>query len=180
MSKLLEVYGKEIEQIIAQYPEGRQKSAVMPLLHLAQQVYGYASDEAKADIASLIGLDPTQVMSIAGFYTLYHEVPTGKYVIEICNDLACSLNGADQFLEMACDKLGVKNHETTADGQFTVHNVMCIGACHRAPVMQVNLKFEENLDEKKFDQIIKSIRSGAYAEANSLTPVDRAIARHTK
>ena len=161
MSKLREVYGEKIDGILAQYPEGKQKSAVLPLLHLAQNVYGWSSDEAKDDVAGILGVDPTHVHSIAGFYTLYYEKPVGKYVLEICNDLACALRGADDFLKMMTEKLDTPNHGTSADGMFTIENVMCIGACDRAPVLQCNLKFHEHLDEAKFDALIADLRAKA-------------------
>lgn len=179
MSKLRNAYPKEVERILAQYPVGKEKSAVLPLMHLAQQFYGYMSQEAKEDVAGILGLDPTHVLSIAGFYTLFHEEKTGKYLLEICNDLACALRGGDEFLEMACRKLGIKNHETTADGMFTIENVMCIGGCDRAPVLQCNLKFHENLTEAKFDQLIATLRKQAASDKQPLTVVDRIIARRS-
>lgn len=180
MSKLREMYGARIDEIIAQYPAGKQKSAVLPLMHLAQELYGYMSQEAKEDVAGIIGVDPTHVLSIAGFYTLYHEEPHGHHVLEICNDLACALRGGDAFLEMACRKLGVENHGTTKDGMFTVHNVMCIGACDRAPVLQCNLKFHENLDEAKFDALIARLRKEGGSNAKALSVVDQIIGRKKK
>lgn len=179
MSKLRETYGERIDQILAQYPEGRQKSAVLPLMHLAQEVYGYMSKEAKDDVAGILNVDPTHVLSIAGFYTLYYEEPVGKYVLEVCNDLACALRGADEFLEMTCDKLGIKNHETTEDGLFTVKNVMCIGACDRAPVLQCNLKFHEHLDEAKFDQLVSDLKAEAAANKETISVADRILAGRT-
>lgn len=167
MSKLREVYGEKIDGILAQYPEGKQKSAVLPLLHLAQNVYGWSSDEAKEDVAEILGVDPTHVHSIAGFYTLYYEKPVGKYVLEICNDLACALRGADDFLKMMTEKLDTPNHSTSADGLFTIENVMCIGACDRAPVLQCNLKFHEHLDEAKFDALIAELRAKAGQDVQS-------------
>lgn len=177
MSKLREAYGKEIDLILGQYPADRKKSAVLPLLHLSQRVYGYVSHEAKEDIAEIIDVDPTHVMSVAGFYTLFHEKPTGKHVIEICNDLACALRGGDDLLAYACDKLGVKNHGTTDDGMFSVENVMCIGACDHAPVIQVNLKFEEDVTHEDFDLLIEQLRSQAVTGQEPVSVVDRVIAR---
>ena len=176
MSKLREAYSAEIENILAQYPAGRQKSAVLPLMHLAQEVYGYMNQEAKEAVAEIINVDPTHVMSIAGFYTLYHEQENGKYVVEICNDLACALRGGDQFLESACKHLGVDNHGTTEDGMFTVHNVMCIGACDRAPVMQSNLKFYEHMTDEKFADLVDQLRSEARSNNMPMSVVDRVIA----
>jgi NADH-quinone oxidoreductase subunit E len=136
-------------------------------MHLAQHAYGYMSRDAMREVADILGLDPTHVLSLAGFYSLYYEEKVGKYVLEICNDLACCLKGAEEFVQMACDKLDIAVDETTADGMFTVKTVMCLAACDRAPMLQCNLKFHEDLDEAKFDQLITQLRG----EANSAEPV---------
>lgn len=156
---LAEKYPNEIQAILAKYPDRR--SAVLPLMYLAQEAYGFTSREAMHDVASVLGLDATEVLSLAGFYTLYYEEPVGKYVLEICTDLPCALRGAEEFTEMACRKLGVDVDETTADGLFTIKTVMCLAACDKAPMLQVNLKFEENLDEDKFDALITRLRQEA-------------------
>jgi len=156
---LAEKYAKEISAILAKYPEKR--SAVLPLMYLAQEAYGFTSQEAMRDVADLLGMDPTEVMSLAGFYTLFYEEPVGKYVLEICTDLPCALRGAEEFTEMACQKLGVSLDETTEDGMFTIKTVMCLAACDKAPMLQVNLKYEENLDEQKFDALISRLRQEA-------------------
>lgn len=153
---IAEKYAKEIEGILARFPD--KKSAVLPLMHLAQQEYGYMSDEAKREVAAILNLDPTHVLSLSGFYSLYYEEPVGKYVLEICNDLACALRGADEFVEMAGRKLGVPVDGTTEDGLFTLKTVMCLGACDRAPMLQCNLRFEENLDEAKFEALLTRLR----------------------
>ncbi|MBK8985399.1 MAG: NAD(P)H-dependent oxidoreductase subunit E [Chloroflexi bacterium] len=156
---IAEKYAKEIEGILARFPT--KKSAVLPLMHLAQHEYGYMSDEAKREVAAILGLDPTHVLSLAGFYSLYYEEPVGKYVLEICNDLACALRGADEFVEMASAKLGIPVDGTTEDGLFTLKTVMCLGACDRAPMLQCNLRFEENLDEAKFAALLARLRQDA-------------------
>ncbi len=156
---IAEKYAKEIEGILARFPT--KKSAVLPLMHLAQHEYGYMSTEAMREVAGILGLDPTHVLSLTGFYSLYYEEPMGKYVLEICNDLACALRGADEFVEMACRKLNVPVDSTTEDGLFTIKTVMCLGACDRAPMLQCNLRFEENLDEEKFDQLLARLRGEA-------------------
>jgi predicted flap endonuclease-1-like 5' DNA nuclease len=119
-------------------------------------------------------LDPTHVLSLAGFYTLYYEEPVGKYVLEICNDLPCALRGADEFVEMASRKLGIPVEGTTADGLFTLKTVMCLAACDKAPMLQCNLQYVENLDEAKFDELIEQLRAGRYAIAP--TPYTASIA----
>ncbi len=156
---LAEKYPSEIQAILAKYPD--QRSAVLPMMYLAQEAYGFMSNEAMHDVALVLGLDATEVLSLAGFYTLFYEEPVGKYVLEICTDLPCALKGADEFTEMACRKLGVNVDETTEDGMFTVKKVMCLAACDKAPMLQVNLKYEENLDEEKFDALITRLRQEA-------------------
>jgi NADH-quinone oxidoreductase subunit E len=169
-----EKYAAEIAGIIARFPH--KKSAVLPLMHLAQHEYGYMSKEAMKEVAELLDLDPTHVLSLSGFYTLYYEEPVGKYVLEICNDLACALRGADEFVEMACEKLGVGVDETTEDGLFTIKTVMCLAACDRAPMLQCNLKFEENLDEAKFEELLARLRAEAATDAPPPSVVEKITA----
>ena len=166
---IAEKYAKEIEGILARFPT--KKSAALPLMHLAQHEYGYMSPEAMREVAEILDLDPTHILSLSGFYSLYYEEPMGKYVLEICNDLACALRGADEFVDMATKKLGVPVDGTTDDGLFTIKTVMCLGACDRAPMLQCNLKFEEHLDEAKFDQLLERLRS----EANMGDGADTAV-----
>ena len=154
-----EKYKREITDILSKYPDKR--SAVLPMMHLAQREYGYMSQEAMTEVAGILDLDPTHVLSLAGFYTLYYEEPVGKYVLEICNDLACALRGADDFVEMACEKLGVSPEETTEDGLFTLKTVMCLAACDKAPMLQCNLEYQENLDEDKLDALLAELRQKA-------------------
>lgn len=158
---LADKYALEIEAILAKYPDRR--SAVLPVMYLAQEAYGYLNSEAMLDVATVLELDPTQVLSLAGFYTLFYEEPVGKYVLEICNDLPCALRGADEFVDMACKKLSVEVDGTTEDGLFTLKTVMCLAACDKAPMLQVNLKYEENLDEEKFEALISRLREDAAA-----------------
>ncbi len=172
---LKEKYAREIQSLLTRYPETQKKSAILPLMHLAQKEYGYMSPEAQREVADILGLDPTHVLGIAGFYSLFYEEPVGRYVLEICNDLACALRGADEFIEMACQKLGVEKDEITPDGLFTIKNVMCLGACDRAPMLQCNLKFHEHLDEAKFDQMIADLRAAAERGDNPHEVVDRIL-----
>ena len=152
---LLEKHHEEIEHHLAKYPDKR--SAVMPLLYIAQQEYGHITEEAVQEIAGIVGLDVTHVEGLIGFYTMYYGEPKGKHLLQICTDLPCALRGAEQFSEHVCQHLGIRPGETTEDGLFTVENVMCIGACDRAPVMQVNFKFHEHMDEKKVDELIEAL-----------------------
>ena len=137
------------------------------------------SAEAKKEVAEILDLDPTHVLSLAGFYSLFHEEPTGKYVLEICNDLACALRGADEFVDMVCRELETPVDGTTEDGLFTIKAVMCLGACDRAPMLQYNLKFAENLDEEKFKNLIAELRGKVESGKDEPSVVQR-IAAYTK
>ncbi len=161
---LAESYASEIQAILGKYPDKR--SAILPVMYLAQEAYGYMSKEAMHDVAAVLSLDPTEVLSIAGFYSLYYEEPIGKYVLEICNDLPCALRGADEFVDMACQKLDIDLDGTTDDGMFTIKTVMCLAACDKAPMLQANLRYEENLDEAKFDALIQRLRNEAEGDGS--------------
>lgn len=146
----------EIDAILSKYPTKR--SAVLPLCHLAQQEYGHMSHEAVREVSEILELDPTEVQGLVGFYALLHEKQMGQYVIEVCDDLPCALRGADEFVDHVCRKLGVRAGETTDDGLFTLQTVMCVAACDKAPVAQINLEYYENLDAEKFDQLVERLR----------------------
>jgi NADH-quinone oxidoreductase subunit E len=137
LNELLNQYPDEIRRILAKYPEGQKRSAVMPLLFLAQRQPGYISQKALDEIAEILEISSTDVASIAGFYTLFHEGPGGRYRIQICTDLPCALRGAEQFMKEVCAELGIEPNQTTPDGVFTIEEVKCLAACHRAPMFQV-------------------------------------------
>ena len=129
---------KEVESIIARYPQGKQKSAVIPVLHLAQQEFGgWLSSEAMDYVASLLSIEPIEVYEVATFYSMYNLKPVGKYLFEVCQTGPCMLNGSDDIVKYIHDKLGIKPGETTADGLFTLKTVECLGACGYAPMMQI-------------------------------------------
>ena len=130
-------YAQEIEGILAKYPADQTRSAVMPLLFLAQREYGSLSPEVIGEVSDLLGLESTEVASLVGFYTLYHDRDGGKYRIQVCTDLPCALRGAQRFADELCDKLDIRMGETTADGQVTVEEVKCLAACDRAPLFQL-------------------------------------------
>jgi NADH-quinone oxidoreductase subunit E len=156
---IAEKYAQRIERTFAKYPDKR--SAVMPLLYIAQEEYGYVSDQGIQEVAALCDLDPTQVRSIAGFYTMYSEQPKGRYWLQVCTDLPCALRGADAFHQQLKDYLGVEEGGTTADGLFTVEHVMCLAACDKAPMLQCNFHFVENLDMDKMKTLIDEWRAEA-------------------
>ena len=134
---LIDNHRAEIDSILARYPADRKRSAVMPLLYLAQSEYGYLSAQAIDEVGALIGLSGTDVAGIVGFYSLYYDHPAGKRRMQICTDLPCALRGAEKFAELVCQNLGVKLGQTTADGEWTVEAVMCLAGCDRAPMFQV-------------------------------------------
>jgi NADH-quinone oxidoreductase subunit E len=136
VNEIFSKYKEEVDQILAKYPGDFKRSAVMPLLYIAQREQGYVTRKAMAEIAEILDISTTDVASIVGFYTLYYETPQGKYHIQVCNDLPCAMRGADDYLKQVCTYLGVEVGETTPDGLFTVEAVKCLAACHHAPMFQ--------------------------------------------
>lgn len=134
---LLDKYGPQIQTILAKYPPEQKRSAVMPLLYLAQSEYGFISPATMEEVGQLCGLSATDVAGLVGFYTLYYDSPFGKRRLQICTDLPCALRGAEEFAENLCRRLGVKLGGTTKDGEWTVEAVMCLAACDKAPMFQV-------------------------------------------
>ena len=133
---IAEKYTAEIQTILAKYPSDQKRSAVMPLLYLAQRDGGYVTKEEVIEIGEILDITPTEVASIIGFYTLYHDHAEGKIRIQVCNDLPCALRGADEFLDKLCENLGIQVGETTPDGAVTIEAVMCLAACDKAPMFQ--------------------------------------------
>jgi len=134
---LNEKYRTEIETLLAENPPDRKRAALMPLLYLAQKEYGFLSAEALTEVGSLVGLNSSEVASLAGFYTLYHQHPGGRRRVQVCTDLPCALRGADRFAADLCANLRIQLGETTADGEFTVEAVTCLAGCKNAPLFQV-------------------------------------------
>jgi NADH-quinone oxidoreductase subunit E len=163
---LAEKYPEEIKALFAKYPVKR--SAVMPLLYLAQREAGYIQKETLHEIADLLEVDPTEVAAIIGFYSLYHDEKAGKYRMQVCNDLPCALRGADQFLENLCANLGVKVGETTPDGLVTIETVMCLGGCDKAPMFQVQegdkLTYYENMTVDKTLELVEALKKAAETD----------------
>lgn len=164
MSTLLEKYAKEVENILAKYPADRKRSAVMPLLYLAQREAGFVSKQSMEEIAEILGIATTEVASIVGFYSLYYDEQAGKYRIQVCTDLPCALRGADQFLEKLCENLGIKAGETTPDGLVTVEAVKCLAACDHAPMFQVQsgeglAYYENQAVESALDGVLELVES---------------------
>ena len=162
---LAEKYPREVKQILTKYPPEQKRSAVMPLLYLAQTEEGFVNKEAMQDIAGLLELTTTEVASIIGFYTLYHDKKEGKYRIQVCTDLPCALRGADRFLEELCNNLGIKVGETTSDGLVTIEAVMCLAGCDKAPLFQIQsgegLEYHENMTVDKTLELINALKNSS-------------------
>ena len=129
---LEKTYPKEVKQILSKYPPEHKRSAVMPLLFLAQREEGYLTKAAMQDVASIVDITETEVAAIVGFYTLYHDEKGGKYRMQVCTDLPCALRGADEFMNNLCSNLGIKVGETTEDGFLTLEAVTCLAACDKS------------------------------------------------
>jgi NADH-quinone oxidoreductase subunit E len=157
---------QKVNEIIKRYPEGRQKSALLPLLHMAQEEFGWLSVEAMDYVASLLKLQPIEVYEVATFYSMYHMKPVGQFVMEFCHTGPCCLVGAEKIIKYIEKKLNIKVGETTPDGIFTLKTVECLASCGTAPMMQVGENYYENLTEAKVDELLDKWR----AEAASLKP----------
>jgi len=153
---------KEVEQIIQRDPEGKQKSALIPVLHLAQEEFGgWLSAETMDYVASVLNLQPIEVYEVATFYSMYNLKPVGRYLFEVCQTGPCMLNGSDNIIKHIFEKLGIKPGETTSDGMFTLKTVECLGACGYAPMMQLGKNYREHLTKEKVDAIIGECRKSS-------------------
>src|ERR1700730_6630071 len=155
---------KKVEEIISRYPEGKHKSAIIPILHLAQDEFGgWLSVDAMDYVATLLRLEPIEVYEVATFYSMYNLKPVGRYVFEVCQTGPCMIKGSDDIIDYIKEKLNIGVGETTADGLFTLKTVECLGACGYAPMMQLGKSFREHLTKEKVDSIIAECRKTAAA-----------------
>jgi len=162
MTKFSDHKLKEVEQIIQRFPEGKQKSALIPVLHLAQEEFGgWLSAETMDYVATVLHLEPIEVYEVATFYSMYNLKPVGRYLFEVCQTGPCMLNGSDNIIRHIFEKLGIKPGETTPDGMFTLKTVECLGACGYAPMMQLGKNFREHLTKEKVDAIIEECRKSS-------------------
>jgi len=149
----------EVKKLVARYPDGKHKSALLPVLHLAQDEFGgWLSLETLDYVASVLNLSPIEVYEVATFYSMYNLKPVGKNVFEVCQTGPCMLNGSDEIIAYIREKLGIGPGQTTADGLFTLKTVECLGACGYAPMMQMGKHYREHLTREKVDQIIAESR----------------------
>jgi NADH-quinone oxidoreductase subunit E len=162
MVKFSEAQLAEVNRLVARYPEGKQKSALLPVLHLAQDSFGgWLSTETMDYVAELLSITPIEVYEVATFYSMYNTKPVGKYMFEVCQTGPCMLRGSDDIIAYIEKTLGIKPGETTSDGLFTLKTVECLGACGYAPMMQLGKHYREHLTKEKVDAIIDECKKTA-------------------
>ena len=156
---------EEIKMLVDRYPHAR--SALLPVLHMAQEDFGYISMDVQKMVAEILDVHLMAVREVVTFYTMFREKPCGTYLLEVCTNVGCMLNGADDLVSHLCEKLDIKVGETTPDGMFTVAEVECAGACGGAPVVQINNAYHEKVDADHLDSFITQVRGGsAQAEGD--------------
>ena len=158
MARLTDANVLVAKEIIGRFP--RPKSALIPLLHLAQEQDGMVTDDAMAHLAELLGLTPAEVYGTATFYEMFKFEPVGRYCVNVCTNISCQLVGAWELLEHAEERLGVKSGSTTADGLFTLEDVECIAACTEAPALQVNYRYRYKVTPADFDRLVEDLSAG--------------------
>ena len=147
----------KVHEIIERYPEGKQKSALLPVLHIAQEQFAWMSQGVMDYVASLLHIQPVEVYEVASFYTMFHLEPVGKHVIEYCRTGPCVLMGGEEVFNHLQQKLGIKKGETTSDGLFTLKEVECLAACGWGPCFQIREKYYMHLNNQKVDEIIEDL-----------------------
>jgi NADH-quinone oxidoreductase subunit E len=161
--------------MISRYPEGKQKSALLPILHLAQAEFdGWLSSEVMDYVASILSIQKIEVYEVASFYSMYNLQPVGNCLLEVCRTSSCWLRGANEIVEHIEKKLGIKEGETTADGMFTLKTVECLGSCGTAPMMMCGAQFHENLNFQKVDTILEKLK----ADGKRKTYLDEVVVNH--
>jgi len=158
MARLTDVNLATAREIIARFP--RSRSALIPLLHLAQEQDGYVAEDAMAHVAELLDITPAEVYGTASFYEMFKFEPVGRYCVNICTNIACQIVGAWDLLEHAEERLGVKAGGTTPDGMITLEDVECVAACTEAPALQVNYRFRYKVSDADFDRLVDDLRAG--------------------
>jgi NADH-quinone oxidoreductase subunit E len=158
MARLTPANVELAREIIGRYP--RAKSALIPLLHLAQEQDGHVTEDAMAHIAELVGITPAEVLGTCSFYEMFKLEPVGTYLVNICTNISCMLVGGEELLHHAEETLGIKAGGTTPDGLFTIEEVECIAACTEAPCLQVNYRYAHRVTDEGFDELIEDLRAG--------------------
>lgn len=154
---LQDTHAAEIAAILSKYADRR--SAVLPLLYIAQDTYGYLSRDVIREVASILHMPYTDVFEVVGFYTLFYDRPVGKWVVQVCDDVPCCYLGAEELIATLKQKLGIREEGTTDDGMFTLQRVKCLAACDRAPVLQANLEYVYDVTPDKVDALLRELRA---------------------
>jgi NADH-quinone oxidoreductase subunit E len=149
---------KKFAKLLTSYPEGRQRSAVVPMLIYAQDEVGAVTPELVEEVAKRCGVTTLQVEEVIGYYSMLHRKPLGKYHVQVCTNISCLLTGGEELYEYACKKLGIGNKQVTPDGMFSIEEVECMGACSWAPAIEVNYDFHHYVTPQKLDEILESYR----------------------
>ncbi|MEQ1873989.1 MAG: NAD(P)H-dependent oxidoreductase subunit E [Ilumatobacteraceae bacterium] len=183
MSRLNDANQVLAKEIIGRYPKAR--SATIPLLHVAQQQNGYVTQEAIAHIAELVGATPAEILGTCTFYEMFKMQPVGKYLINICTTMSCALMGAEQLVQHAEERLGIKAGGTTPDGLFTLERAECQAACTEAPCLQANYRYRYRVSPAQLDQLLDDLAEGqldneipphgVVARVRQSIPIDRAV-----
>lgn len=147
---------KRLKEIISRYP--KKEASLLPVLHLTQQEFGFIPVEAERSVAEMLGIKPIKVREAVTFYSMLYRQRMGKYHIQVCSNLSCSLLGAEKLIDYLREKLRIEPGQTSADGMFTLSTVECLGACEEAPCMQINFDYYGNLDQKKIDSILAGLK----------------------
>lgn len=152
---------QKFQQLLSNYPEGRQRSAMIPMLIYAQDEIGSVTPELMEEVAKRVGVTPLQVEEVMSYYSMLHRKPMGKYHVQICTNISCMLVGGAELWDQACHKLGLGHKQVSADGQISLEEVECMGACSWAPAVQVNYDFHHFVTPEKLDQLVDSLRKHA-------------------
>jgi NADH-quinone oxidoreductase subunit E len=152
---------QKFQQLLSNYPEGRQRSAMIPMLIYAQDEIGSVTPELMEEVAKRVGVTPLQVEEVMSYYSMLHRKPMGKFHVQICTNISCMLVGGAELWDQACHKLGLGHKQVSEDGQISLEEVECMGACSWAPAVQVNYDFHHFVTPEKLDQLIDSLRKHA-------------------